>query len=133
MFWEIADNEILFKLIKFAVVGFTGMLIDFGLTYLLKEKIKFQKYIANTIGFLSAASFNYYLNRIWTFNSMDTEIFYEYSRFIGVSVAGLIINLVFLWFFNDVKKLNFYFSKLLAIVITIAWNFSINYIYTFAA
>lgn len=133
MFWEIADNEVLIKLLKFAVVGFTGMLIDFGLTYLLKEKTKVQKYIANTIGFISAASFNYYLNRVWTFNSTDVEIFYEYSRFIGVSVAGLIVNLLFLWFFNDVRKLNFYFSKFIAIIITIAWNFSVNYIYTFAA
>jgi len=131
MFWEIADKDIIFKLIKFAFVGFTGMGIDFGLTYILKEKTKVQKYVANTIGFLSAASFNYYLNRIWTFNSSDAEIFYEYSRFIGVSIIGLIINLFFLWFFNDIQKLNFYLSKLLAIIITIAWNFSINYIYTF--
>ncbi|MBA3284770.1 MAG: GtrA family protein [Nitrosopumilus sp.] len=119
------------KLTRFALVGFTGMVLDFGITFLLKEKGKIQKYIANTIGFLSAATSNYYLNRIWTFRSSDAEIFYEYSRFIGVSVAGLAINLFILWFLHDVKKINFYVSKLLAIIITIAWNFSFNYIYTF--
>jgi len=62
------------KILKFGVVGISGIAVDFGITYLLKEKLGIQKYVSNSIGFISAASSNYYLNRIWTFKSQNPEI-----------------------------------------------------------
>ncbi|MCL1932749.1 MAG: GtrA family protein, partial [Candidatus Azobacteroides sp.] len=61
------DKLFFLKLLKFCVVGFSGMIIDFGTTWFLKEKIKINKYIANSCGFILAASSNYFWNRIWTF------------------------------------------------------------------
>ena len=43
----------LIKFIKFLIVGVSGLIIDFGLTYLCKEKIKLNKYLSNSIGFFS--------------------------------------------------------------------------------
>ncbi|MEQ9064836.1 MAG: GtrA family protein [Vicingaceae bacterium] len=123
--------ELIVKFVKFGVVGFSGLLIDFGLTYLLKEKFKVQKFVANAIGFLSAASSNYFLNRIWTFQSQNPEIAHEYGKFLFVSLIGLGINSLVLWVLNEKFKLNFYFAKLLAIVVTTFWNFVVNYLYTF--
>ncbi|MEQ8323380.1 MAG: GtrA family protein [Vicingaceae bacterium] len=123
--------ELIVKFVKFGVVGFSGLLIDFGLTYLLKEKFKVQKFVANAIGFLSAASSNYFLNRIWTFQSQNPEIAQEYGKFLFVSLIGLGINSLVLWVLNEKFKLNFYFAKLLAIVVTTFWNFVVNYLYTF--
>lgn len=122
----------LYKFLKFGVVGFSGMLIDFGFTYLCKEKLKIQKFIANAIGFIAAASFNYYLNRIWTFNSNNTEIAKEYAMFIFVSIIGLGINTAVLWFVTKYFRLNFYFAKLIAIGVTTIWNFLANYYITFS-
>ena len=34
------DRLIIIKFLKFCVVGFSGMLIDFGTTWLLKEKAR---------------------------------------------------------------------------------------------
>ena len=41
------------KFIKFCVVGGSGMVVDFGLTYAFKEKLRVNKYVSNTIGFKS--------------------------------------------------------------------------------
>ncbi|MDY0370464.1 MAG: GtrA family protein, partial [Bacteroidales bacterium] len=68
------------RFVKFGLVGFSGMLIDFGITYITKEKLGWQKYISNATGFLLAASSNYLLNRIWTFRSVNPAILIEYSR-----------------------------------------------------
>ena len=57
------------QFIKFCVVGGTGVVVDFGITFLFKEKLKLNKYIANSLGFMAAASTNYLLNRWWTFRS----------------------------------------------------------------
>lgn len=107
------------------------MLIDFGITYLCKEKFKIQKYVANTFGFITAATANYFLNRIWTFHSNNPKIGLEYSMFIIVSTVGLGINSFFLWLLVTRFKKNFYLAKLIAIGITTIWNFIANLLITF--
>ena len=67
-------NLLLFKFLKFTAVGFAGLIVDFSTTYFLKEIIKINKFIANAIGFIIAASVNYILNRIWTFESNNKNI-----------------------------------------------------------
>jgi putative flippase GtrA len=118
------------RFIRFGVVGFSGMVIDFSITILLKEKLKLHRYIANSAGFITAASSNYIMNRLWTFRSTNPEIFKEYGTFILVSVAGLLINNLFLYIFE--KRAGFYPAKVLATGITILWNFFANYYFTFS-
>lgn len=119
------------KLFRFIIVGFSGLFVDFSITYVLKEKIKVQQFIANAIGFMTAATSNYFLNRIWTFHSNNPEIIIEYSKFIFIAAIGLAINTFILWFLVSRFKWNFYFSKLFAIAVVTLWNFSINLLYTF--
>jgi putative flippase GtrA len=115
----------IFKFLKFIIVGFLGMIVDFSITILLKEKLKVHRYIANSAGFTLAASSNYLFNRFWTFESNNPRVLQEYSTFIVISLIGLIINNLFLYLFE--KKLKFYFAKFLAIMVTSLWNFSANY------
>ena len=86
------DRLFLLKFLKFCVVGLSGMVIDFSTTWLLKEKAKVNKYIANSTGFILAATSNYIWNRIWTFQSENSQIAVEYFSFILISIAGLGIN-----------------------------------------
>jgi putative flippase GtrA len=105
----------IFKLLKFGLVGLTGMVIDFSITILLKEKLNIHRYISSSAGFTVAASSNYLLNRIWTFQSSNPKILIEYSSFIIISIIGLAINI----------------AKFFAIVVTTLWNFFVNYYLTF--
>jgi len=125
-------EELFIKLVKFCIIGFTGLIVDFGITYLSKEKIKIQKYIANAIGFTFATTTNYFLNRVWTFKSTNPDVFVEYTHFLFISLTGLGINSLILWIMVSKFKQKFYFSKLIAIIITTIWNFFANYLYTFA-
>ncbi len=124
-------QNLLFKFLKFGVVGFSGLLLDFGVTYLTKEKLHWNKYIANSLGFLLAASSNYYLNRIWTFESLEPEIGLQFSKFLLVAAIGLLLNNFIIYLLNDRGRINFYIAKFSAIVLVFFWNFIINYIYTF--
>jgi len=119
------------KLLKFVLVGFSGMLIDYGITWLLKEKVKLNQYIANSAGFILAASSNYIWNRLWTFTSQSEQITREYFSFILISVVGLAINNLVIFLLNGKLKLNFYLAKLIAIVVVTVWNFSMNFLFTF--
>jgi len=125
------SQSLVLKFIKFCAVGFSGMVIDFGTTWLLKEKIGANKYIANSTGFILAATSNYIWNRFWTFQSENEHITSEYLTFIIISVAGLVLNNLLLYFFSDKMKFNFYFSKLIAIGVVTLWNFIMNFLITF--
>jgi putative flippase GtrA len=124
--------DIINKFLTFGVVGASGMLVDFGFTFLLKEKGYVQKYTANAIGFTMAVISNYTLNRLWTFESVNKEVMMEFSRFALVAVIGLGINSLILWTLVSKAKLKFYFSKLLAIAAVMSWNFCANYFFIFS-
>ena len=122
----------IFKPLKFIVVGFSGLIIDFSVTFLCKEKFLLNKYVSNSIGFTIAASSNYIFNRIWTFSSNHPEVLIEFSTFLSISIIGLIINNSILWVVINQFKINFYISKLIAIIITTLWNFFGNFYITFS-
>lgn len=125
------NEDLLLKFFRFGVVGFTGVLIDFSVTWLCKEILKINKYIANSLGFIAAATSNYFLNRRWTFHNHDPEILMQYTKFLIVAAIGLLISNTIIYFLCEKRKWNFYFSKLIAIVIVMLWNFLVNYRFTF--
>ena len=130
--FDVLGQEIFRKFLKFGIVGFSGLFIDYGITWFSKEKIKVQKYLANAMGFCSAATTNYFLNRVWTFQSTNPEIAVEYSQFIAVSLVGLGINTLILWLIVSKLKINFYLAKFFAILVVTIWNFFANLYFTFA-
>ena len=128
---EYLSKAFLLKFIKFGIVGFSGVFVDFGITWLTKEKLGIQKYLANAIGFTSAATTNYFLNRIWTFESTNPRVMIEYTEFFVISMIGLGINTLVLWLLVSRFKMNFYVAKIFAIGFVTIWNFLANALITF--
>ena len=129
---EYLTTELYNKFIRFVIVGFSGLIVDFGITYFTKEKLKVQKYLANAIGFSTAATTNYFFNRIWTFQSTNPEILFEYGSFLLVSLVGLFLNTLILYLIVSRLKINFYISKAFAMMVVTLWNFSANAFITFS-
>ncbi len=124
------------KFVKFGVVGASGMVVHFGVLYLFREIVGLNSFVANTIGFVTAATTNYIFNRIWTFRSHEKQVAVEYMKFILVSVIGLGINNGTLWLgskllpaWNDDWR--FYILWIVAVGVTTLWNFFGNMLFTF--
>jgi putative flippase GtrA len=132
--FDFITKELVFKFLKFCVVGIIGTVVDFGGTAFCKEILKIQKYIANGIGFTLAASGNYIFNRNWTFldSKAKDHIASEYLVFMVVSIIGLGINTLTIYILTKKLKRKFYFSKIVATAITMIWNFLANLLITFA-
>lgn len=121
----------LLKIIKFGIVGLSGMLIDFLATWLCKERLLLNKYIANTIGFLLAVVNNFFLNYKWTFRQNNSAISIDFIKFILFAMIGLGLNTLFLFFFHSKLHIRFYIAKAFAILCVFAWNFTTNYFFNF--
>ena len=78
-----------------------------------------------------AATSNYFLNRVWTFQSKNPEIAVEFTEFFIISLIGLGLNTLLLWILVSKFKMNFYFAKVFAIGLVTIWNFLANLLITF--
>lgn len=119
------------KLIKFGVTGTLGLVIDFSLTWFIKEELFFNKFVANGIGFTVAVISNYFINKRWTFNNDKNKIAPQMMAFITVSSVGLLLNSTLLYVFNEMLSINFYLSKAMAIVLVFFWNFTASSLFVF--
>lgn len=117
--------------LKFGVVGFIGVGIDFFITWLCKEKIGINKYISNAVGFSFAVINNFLWNRYWTFEANNQPFGEQFLKFVLISIAGLAINTLLLFLIVKFLKINFYVTKLLVIGLVFFWNFFMNYLFTF--
>ena len=119
------------RFIKFGVVGLIGMVIDFSITWFFKEKLRVNKYIANSLGFSVAVINNFLLNRYWTFENTSTPVAGQLTKFALVSITGLLINNTLLYLLLKGNKRNFYFIKLVVIGLVFFWNYFLNLLFTF--
>jgi putative flippase GtrA len=119
------------QILKFGLVGVIGMIVDFSITWLCKEKLKFNKYLSNSLGFCFALLNNFILNKYWTFQQSNENINTQFLKFAIVSTIGLVINNLILYGLNKYVKANFYFLKLLTIGIVFFWNYFMNTLFTF--
>lgn len=131
-------KPLIFKFIKFGVVGASGFVIHGGLLYLLRDVVGINQFVANIIGFVAAASSNYFLNRWWTFKSQEKQVAVEYLKFFLVSVIGLGINTGTLWLLTHLVPSwtgegdwRFYILWIVAVGVTTLWNFFGNMLFTF--
>jgi putative flippase GtrA len=120
------------KVIKFALTGSLGLMVDFGITFFCKEKLRWNKFLSNSIGFSFAVVQNFFLNRVWTFSNHDEHIALQFSKFLFVAVAGLILNNLFLYILLKYSgEKYFYLCKVVVTGIVFIWNFLANSFYTF--
>ena len=113
------------------MVGLVGFLTDMIVTFSLKNKVKINMYVANTIGFLCGCAINYTLNKLWTFNDNNDDIINQFTRYVTISVGGLFIVNMLIYIFTNKMKVNFLIAKISSVVVVSIWNFIMNYCFTF--
>ena len=129
-------KPLIFKFVKFGIVGASGMVVHLCVLYLCMDVLGINTFISNTLGFIVAATTNYILNRIWTFRSHDKQVGMEYMKFIIVSLIGLGINNGTLWLSGRMlpewnADWRFYILWIFAVGVTTLWNFLGNMLFTF--
>ena len=118
-----ASKDWVSQLVKYLFVGVAATIIDFVFLYALTEWLGFWYLLSATISFILAAAANYVLNKIWTFQNKDKKIARQFMIFIGVAIVGLAINNSILYVGVEYFGLWYMFSKVLATVASLIWNF----------
>lgn len=118
-------SKLIGQLMKFGVVGIIATVIDFVVLTILTETFGVYYLTSAAIGFIVATLFNYVASMRYVFNSRfgPHEKRKELIIFILLSVVGLGLNQFFMWLFVEFFSIFYIFSKVLATLLVMAWNF----------
>ncbi len=136
------------RFLKFAMVGASGSVVDFGILNLLTLVFKVAFVPSSIISFILAVLNNFILNRFWTYpDSRSKPIHRQLGQFAVINMIGLLIRtplLAFLekilisWFLRHLN--NTYLTPTflahnsalaIAILVVMLWNFFANRLWTY--
>jgi putative flippase GtrA len=118
------------QLAKFCVVGVSGYAVNLAVYTVLLDGVGMH-YISAAVGsFVVAVTNNYLWNRLWTFRAQRGDVAYQGMRFLIVSTAALLANLVVLHLLVSVG-LGEVVAQAIAIVLVTPVNFVGNKLWSF--
>ena len=118
------NKGVIKEFIEYSIVGGTCTLIDIATLYLLTTVGGVHYLISSSLSF----SFGVILN--WVICSHFIFSFHRVSRrreeflcYVLISLVGLLLNVVLMWFFTETCRTWYMLSKLLSAAITLFYNF----------
>jgi dolichol-phosphate mannosyltransferase len=120
------------QLLKFGVVGGSGYLINLGVFAFLSGNLGVYHAVAAVGAFCVAVTSNFLWNRYWTFGPGEGLAHMQAARFLAVSVACLVINLVVLEAIVVSSPISELAAQAIAVAVAMPFNFLGNKLWTFA-
>ncbi len=112
------------QLIRFGIVGIIAFLIDYGLMVLLTEIFGVNYLLSATISFIVSVIFNYLASMRYVFRHKEgMSRRREFAIFVVLSVMGLGLNDLIMWFMTGLFGISYLISKIVATAIVTIWNF----------
>ena len=120
------------RLLRFGVVGFSGVFVDMAVFYLLRSHLELGL-TRSTILSAEVAIFNNFLwNDLWTFGDIarrqpgNRQRLRRFLKFNMVCLAGIILQTLLVNLFVNIFGMNEFVAKLVAIASVTFWNFWLN-------
>ena len=118
------SNNPLIQFFRYALVGGVAFVVDFGLLFILTDKIGIYYLLSATISFICGLLINYTLSIRWVFAKRrlsDTRM--EFVIFGIIGIIGVGINNAIIWCGVEIAGLHYLWSKIIAGMAVLLWNF----------
>ncbi len=122
------------RLLKFGVVGASGVVVNMGCLYLLKEFAGIPYFVASLIAIELSILSNFTVNLLWTWRdrSGDASLWTKLLRYhIGAGATAFLGNYLILIALTEFFGLHYMISNLVGIAVGTLANYVINDLWTF--
>jgi len=122
------------QFLRFCIVGLLGLIVDTSILIALVESVNLDPRAGAVFAFIAAVSFNYVLNRFWTFDTARlTQAFTSFTLFVTVCLGGLLVRIgvmhFLMEFFNMGTGYRYILASIVGIFAATVFNFlGIKYI-----
>ena len=119
------------ELFSYIVFGILTTLVNI-ITYLFFTRIFGINYlISNIFAWILSVLFAYVTNRIWVFESRNTNIIKEISLFFGGRLFSGIFDVGLMYVFIEILSVNDFISKIIIQIIVVVLNYLISKLIVF--
>lgn len=119
-----SKNNLVSQILRFLIVGGTAFVIDYVTLYIFTEFFNINFLISTALAFIISVIFNYIASIFWVFNvDVNKNSKQTFVIFIFLSIVGLLITEVIMWFGVNVININYLLVKIFATGIVMIFNF----------
>lgn len=119
------------ELFLYIVFGIFTTVVNIVVYFLLAHLLSVNYIISNIISWFFSVLFAYVTNRLWVFESKNSNIFKEISLFFGGRLFSGVIDTFLMFLFISVLLINDDISKIVIQVIVIILNYVISKVIVF--
>jgi len=118
------------KILRFALVGLSGIVVNTGILWALTERAGLYYLYSSAVAIETSIITNFLLNDFWTFGGesghrMGRRI-YRFLSFEAVSLGGLVVNMAVLFIGKEIFGIYYLVANLLGILAGFIWNYLVN-------
>ena len=115
---------------KFAVVGAVNTFIDFGAFFVFHSVFGIWFIFAHFLAFVIALANSFFFNAIWTFGNLKwDQILKQIARFSIIGLIGFVLSSIVIYVAQGYMWV--YFAKILAMCVSLSWNYVASWIFVF--
>lgn len=122
------------RLLKFGVVGASGVIVNMGSLYVLTEFVALRYFIASIIAIELSILSNFSINHLWTWRDRHDAgtVWTKMMRYhIGVGVTAFLGNYIILIALTELAGMHYLLSNMIGIGIGTLANYVVNGLWTF--
>ncbi len=112
------------QIIKFLIVGLSSTVIDLLLLIIFKEVLKFSPVWAVATSQLFIISYNFLLNKYWSF-AMKSKTAKQFGRYIILVLFNYIASIMLMYLLYELAGFNYKLVRLFSITVLFSFNFII--------
>ena len=114
-------------ILKFCIVGGSGIVINNSLLYILTEFGKLFYLISASIAIETSVVSNFILHDIWTFKEdKNIPVFKRFISYQLISLMGIGGHLILLYILVNILKFYYIYANIMVIFPMVTWNFLMN-------
>ncbi|RKX96033.1 MAG: glycosyltransferase family 2 protein [Spirochaetes bacterium] len=129
--WETGE---IYRMMKFAAIGLTGVFVNLGILWLLTEKVGIYYLISAVFSIEASIISNYFLNDIWTFRDRKEKGIKRWmgrlAKFNVVSLPSFPMQLVVMGILKEIFGVYYILAAVVGILVVFVWNFVANSLWT---
>lgn len=119
------------QFIKYFIIGVSGLTLDIGLLWLLKEYGHLRAVVAIVFSQIVVLTYNFTLNKLWAFGSRELS-HAQFLRYFITAGWNYFFAIGFMWFFNEKLGYHYLMVRLTSIALMVSWNFLLYRFWIFA-